>query len=700
MKQDVENRLAKEASPYLKQHASNPVDWHPWGEEALRLAREQNKPLLVSIGYSSCHWCHVMEHESFANPDIAALMNRYFVNIKIDREERPDLDEIYMNAVQALTGRGGWPLNVFLTPDLKPFFGGTYFPPDRRYPNMPSWPEIIRSLGELFHTDPERIQNNANELYNHVKTLSFLPEAKQNDWQQAFAAVTKLKEQLLRSFDPVYGGFGTAPKFPHAEDIRFLSGLAQRQNDEAAKNAATFTLEKMAHGGIYDQLAGGFHRYSTDEKWLVPHFEKMLYDNALLLPAYAEAGVLFKNDYFVSICEEIVQYLQSEMCFGSNAFYSAQDADTENEEGKFFVWEKSELLSLLDTSDKLYPVLESYFGFDGEPNFEGKAYVLHVHRSLDVVAQDLGLSLEEARERLQKACELLKQQRDKRERPFTDKKIIAAWNMMMISGLCEAGRLLQKADWVDLAQKAMDFLETNLKQGDALLRISAAALEGAGRSNSKEGFLEDHAYYVQALLDLHLATQDAVYLNKAIAAQKFLDAEFSDAEECGYFFTKANQKDVLVRTRSAFDGATPSALAIAVGNLWRLSSLTGLPAYKTRLERIFSHYAAAMNQSPRAFAKLLQIVELYQNQNEQIIVVGKSSEANWQEMKNILVSVPTRYLNLLMVDLDKPEASWKSWPSLDGKLGVTTCSAFICQDFACQAPITLPKVVAEYLSDR
>jgi uncharacterized protein YyaL (SSP411 family) len=579
--ENMANRLQSELSPYLLQHAENPVDWYAWGPDAIERARLEDKPILVSIGYSACHWCHVMAHECFENPQMAAIQNQHFINIKIDREERPDLDEIYMQAVQLLTGRGGWPLNVFLTPDLKPFFGGTYFPPTPRH-GLISWPDLLLRVADYYRTDQDKLREGQAQLWEHLKQLG---EAKSEKGPLDDLAAKKLVEQLKQSFDPGYGGFGPAPKFPHAGDLQFLLAYAQRTGDAQAKEMALFTLTQMASGGLYDQIGGGFHRYSTDARWLVPHFEKMLYDNALLLKAYVDAYLVTKNEFYREIAEQIIAYVSREMTSDEGCFYSAQDADSEGGEGAFFVWTPTELQRVLgEAADDFM----KYYGVTAVGNFEG-ATILH---RANPVSEPLPAEIIQARHQL-----LV--HRCKRSAPVTDTKILASWNGLMIAALAYAGKVLKEPSWLKMAEQAAGVIKQALWQEGVLKHVTK---DGQAKIN---GMLEDNAYLAEAFLDLFEASGKADYLSDAQALVQMAIQQFATEDGAGFYQTVKGQSDVITRSRSATDHATPAPVAVMTHVLLRLGRLTKDETLISRATQILTAHAGSLTQMPRAYVTLI-----------------------------------------------------------------------------------------------
>jgi uncharacterized protein len=584
------NHLAAETSPYLQQHKDNPVDWHPWGQDALERARREDKPILLSIGYSTCHWCHVMAHESFEDPEVAAVMNRLFVNIKVDREERPDLDQIYQTALQILTRRaGGWPLTMFLTPDQVPFFGGTYFPREPRF-GLPGFVRLMENVDQAYRNRrPDIGEQNASLL----EALSHAPPGGHPGADLAEAPIREAVTRLKANFEPVYGGYGAAPKFPRPADLEFLLDLG----DGEAGEQVLHTLRKMAEGGLNDQLGGGFFRYSVDERWAIPHFEKMLYDNGPLLGLYAEAWAVTGDPLFARTAERVVEWLEREMVSPEGLFYSALDADSEHEEGKFYVWQRDEVRRLLPPEE--YAVAGPHWGLDSTPNFENRAWHLGVDRPLGETAAALGIPAREAEARLERAGKRLFEARAGRVRPGRDDKVITGWNALMIKGLARAARRLSRPDWLAVARRAADALRGQVWQDG---RLSATWQEGRPRHN---GYLDDYAFLLDALLELIQAEYRPADLAWAGELAGALLTRFEDPERGGFWFTSHDHERLIHRTKPAFDDATPSGNGVAARALGRLGHVLGSTAYLKAAERAVRFHYPAMAGQPGACPTLL-----------------------------------------------------------------------------------------------
>jgi uncharacterized protein YyaL (SSP411 family) len=668
------NRLSRETSPYLLQHAHNPVDWYPWGEEAFEKAKNENKPILLSIGYSACHWCHVMEHESFENEKIAALMNELFVNIKVDREERPDLDEIYMNAVQMLTGRGGWPMTMFLTPDRKPFYGGTYFPPEDRQ-GMPGFPRILMGVSQAYRERPEDVQKSVSQILAALRRMS---ESQETSKHLSPAVVVDGAENIARAYDSDNGGLGQAPKFPNAGVYELFLRHYFHSKNERFLDMVIHTLTKMAQGGIYDHLGGGFHRYSVDAKWLVPHFEKMLYDNAQLVRIYANAYTISREPLFRSVVEETVGYVFREMLDPQGGFYSTQDADSEGEEGKFFVWTAEEINRVIGESEgeifcRMYDV--------GEPgNFEGKS-ILHPILTVDQARKLFRKESGEIAAIVARAKEKLFAEREKRVKPFRDEKIITAWNGLMLSGLAEAIKLSENPAWIDAAARTVEFIFRDMARDGLLLHTYKDA------QSKLLGYLDDYAFLAVGLLDLYEAVFDRTHLDRAIQLTDVLLREFWDERDGGFFFTGKSHESLISRNKPVFDASVPSGNAMATQLLLRLHHLTGDDRYRAPAEKILRSYYDAMESQPFGFAHMLCALDFYLRGAKEIVIVGSPAEPG---VKELIAQVNATYLPNKVLQLARPGAALAAIsPLLQGKSQVDgKPTAYVCQNFTCSPPVT------------
>jgi uncharacterized protein YyaL (SSP411 family) len=665
----MSNRLASEPSPYLLQHANNPVDWYPWGKEALEKARREDKPILLSVGYSACHWCHVMAHDCFEDAEVAAVMNRLFVNVKVDREERPDLDQIYQTAHQMLTQRsGGWPLTVFLTPDQTPFFAGTYFPKTPRY-QLPGFIDLMENIARAWH------ERRGDVLaQNEVVRTALAQQQPDAGLQQALtdAPLADAVRDLAKVFDPVWGGFSRAPKFPRPGELFFLLREAQRSGDAQAREMALFSLRKMASGGVVDQLGGGFCRYSVDEQWAIPHFEKMLYDNGPLLHLYADAWALTGETVFKDTAEGIVDWLLREMRAPQGGFYSALDADSEGHEGKFYVWTPDEVRTLLSPEE--YAVAAPVYGFDGPPNFENAYWNPILARPLSEVAAESGLSIETAAVRLASARAKLFAAREARVRPGCDDKQLTSWNALMIAGLVHAGRVMARPDWINAAQDAIDFLHRNLWRDGRLL---ASYKHGEARLNA---YLDDYAFLLDALLETMQAGYREADMAWACELADVLLAHFEDAGQGGFFFTSHDHEALIARPKPGYDNATPSGNGVAAFALQRLGHLLGEARYLDAATRCLRLFHAHLVQQPIAYPTLLAVLDEALVPPRVILLRGPESAVTaWAQALAPKLGAHDMML-VLPNGLKLPGALAK--PVSDRPV------AWVCSGTACQPPVT------------
>jgi uncharacterized protein YyaL (SSP411 family) len=677
------NHLIDETSPYLLQHAENPVDWYPWGEEALKKAKAEDKPILLSVGYSSCHWCHVMAHESFEDEATAQLMNDLFVNIKVDREERPDVDAIYMRAVVTLTGRGGWPLTVFLTPGGQPFFGGTYFPAESRH-GLPPFRQVLLSVSTSYRDRGEQILRSANQLAVRIASQDVEPAAP--DVELSPRTLDQALRKLSQSFDASYGGFGQAPKFPQAMVLDFLLREYFRSGNSLALRIVERSLEKMARGGIYDQLGGGFHRYSVDERWLIPHFEKMLYDNALLSRLYVRAFHATGRALYRRVAEETLEYVAREMASPEGGFYSAQDADSEGIEGKFFAWTPGEITAALGNEEG--NLLSQYFDVTERGNFEGRN-VLSVPRDPDVVAHLAGVSQEHLDDVILRGRKKLMALRERRTHPQRDEKVIASWNGLMLASFAEAARVLGDGRYREIAIRNAELLLRELHVDHQLYRILSA-----GRSKVR-GYLQDYACLVDGLLALYEATFDDQWFLKARVLVDEMIGRFKDALGAGFYDTDG--RDALItRPRDREDGALPSGNSMAADVLLRLAALTGEDTYERLAEEILTVMSDAMAQHPLALGHLLSALSFYLSPPEEIAIVGDPAG---DDGRSLLEVVYAGYRPGKVVAAGLPARTGETAvPLLAGKqMTAGRATAYVCRRFACQQPVTTPHDLAAQL---
>ena len=672
------NKLINETSPYLLQHAHNPVEWFPWGEEAFAKAKSEDKPLLVSIGYSACHWCHVMEHESFEDEAIARIMNENFVNIKVDMEERPDVDQIYMTFVQLTTGRGGWPMNVFITPDKLPFFGGTYFPPSPRF-NMPSWPQILSSISEAWRERREELLNSANDILGELRRVGVTEPSRAglsaDQMDSAF-------QSFERSFDRTNGGFGGAPKFPPSMSLEFLLRYWNRTGNENALEMVAFTARKMAEGGMYDQLGGGFHRYAVDAVWLVPHFEKMLYDNAQLIRIYLHLYQITRDEFFKRIAVDTLEYVRREMLDEAGGFYSSQDADSEGEEGKFFVWTPAEVVEILGEDDAR--IFSFYYDVSEEGNFEG-SNILHVTYSREAAARALKMDVDELDSILERSRGRLFEHREKRVKPFRDEKVLTAWNGLMLAAFAEAGAILDNSEYLEIARRTADFLLAELQSGGRLLRTWK---DGSAKLN---GYIEDYANLADGLIALYQASGELRYLTEAKRLADLMITEFWDEENGGFYFTSNDHEELIVRNKDFYDNATPSGNSAAADVLLRLAKFYGEDKYERFGVTVIRMAAPQLARYPQGFGRTLSVTEFHLSRVKEIAIVG----ARGNELASEIYATYLPASVVAMTDgegIDLPLLAERK--AVEGKP-----TAFVCENFVCQRPVTTVNELRAILSE-
>ena len=679
------NRLIEESSPYLLQHAHNPVDWYPWGPEALEAAQRDEKPILLSVGYSACHWCHVMEHESFEDEQIAALMNKHFVCIKVDREERPDIDSIYMTAVQALTGQGGWPMTVFLTPDGKPYYGGTYFPPEDRG-GLPSFPKVVLAMADAYR------QRRGDVLATSAQVLQRI-EAYTGGHRSVEPLTTDLLPQsyslLYSQFDDQHGGIGLQPKFPQPMTHEFLLRYHLRTGDPDALKMVELTLEKMAAGGIYDQLGGGFHRYSTDRLWLVPHFEKMLYDNALLVKLYLHAYQLTGKSLYSRIVEETLDYVSREMTDTTGGFYTSQDADSEGVEGKFFVWRPEESISVLGEADG--ELLNNYYGVSLRGNFEGHS-ILTARLSPTEFARQEGIPEEEFVELLAASRAALLEVRERRVKPGRDDKVLTSWNGLMLNAFAEAGATLGRADYTAAAEQNAAFLLDHLEKEGRLQRTYKD-----GRANLN-GYLEDYAFLASGLLTLHEATFESRWALKAIELGERMVDLFWDEPSQQFYDTGRDHEELVLRPREISDNPIPSGSSMAADVLLRLAVVTGESELEQRGVAAVRGARELMAGAPAGAGHWLCALDFYLSTTKEIAIVGDRGNPDTVALAS---QVFRRYLpNRVMLGRSNSDRSLVELPLLQGREAQDGgATAYVCQNYVCQLPVSDAGELAEQLSE-
>ncbi|HLS56677.1 MAG TPA: thioredoxin domain-containing protein [Zeimonas sp.] len=691
------NRLAGETSPYLLQHAGNPVDWHPWGDEALALARSSDRPILLSVGYSACHWCHVMAHECFEDEETAALMNRWFVNVKVDREERPDIDQIYQVAHQLIARRpGGWPLTMFLTPDGKPFFGGTYFPKRSRY-DLPGFDELLQRVAQVWAAQRDKLVAQGDELVRHL--ASTLPERRPSAHAVgtgggalepeaaldtlAATAPRALRDALMPSYDAAHGGFGGAPKFPQPSTLDALLRDAVATGDAAARDAVLATLTHMAEGGLYDHLGGGFCRYSTDAQWLIPHFEKMLYDNGPLLRLYAEAWQLTGEPLFRQVCEETAAWLMREMQSPQGGYYSSLDADSEGEEGRFYVWARDEVARELDGAQ--FAAFAARYGLDGPANFEGRAWHLHLARPLAEAAARAGLAEPDCARAVGAARQRLFALRETRTHPGRDDKVLTSWNAMAIDGMAFAARVFGETEWAASARRALDFVRAELWRDGRLL-----ATHKDGRSHLN-AYLDDYAFLLAAVLEtMQAGSLRADDLHFACALADVLLAQFEDPRDGGFFFTSHDHEALVLRPKSGHDGATASGNGVAVLQLQRLGHLVGEARYLQAAERALSLFAPEIGRVPHAFPTLVSALAEWRAPPAIVALTGASDALGpWR-------AALARAYRPGLVSVSLPGDATGLPPALARPAG-STPQAWVCRGPQCLPPIATMENLAAAL---
>ena len=678
------NRLIHETSPYLLQHAHNPVDWYPWGEAALTRAKQEQKPILLSIGYSACHWCHVMERESFENEEIAAVMNELFINIKVDREERPDLDEIYMNAVQIMTRQGGWPMTVFLTPDLKPFYGGTYYPPTDRY-GRPGFPKVMHAVAEAFSGQNTQVLEQADQITAHLAQMSNVVDPNHRELTEAL--MTNAFQNYRSQFDSHHGGFGNAPKFPPSMGLPFLLRYWHHSGNVNALEMVELTLEKMARGGMYDQLGGGFHRYSTDAHWLVPHFEKMLYDNAQLVVAYFEAYQATQKPFYRDIATETLDYVLREMYDAENGgFYSTQDADSEGVEGKFFVWEPNDVEDIIGEENA--EIFCEYYDITPQGNFEGEN-ILHVQTPPDIFARKLRMEVSELEALLADGKQKLFEAREKRIKPGLDDKILTSWNGIMIRGMAMGYQLTGKPEYLEACEKSAEFVLTTLSQDNGLLLRTYR--DGKSHLNA---YLEDYSYFISGLIALYEASFEPRWLTEAERLAHIMIDQFGDDAGDGFFFTGKAHETLIVQSKSAYDGATPSGASMAIHSLLRLAKHLDNSEFHDKTVETLSLYFQQMERMPSGSGQLLCELAFLLSTPKEIAIVGTKGDAKTDAM---LAALHSTYQPNKIVALSE-SADGQTLPLLTGKTQIdNAATAYVCENYVCQAPTTDVEAFVELL---
>ena len=663
------NLLSEETSPYLLQHKDNPVEWYAWNDEALKKAKDENKPIFLSVGYSSCHWCHVMAHESFENDDVAKIMNENFVNIKVDREERPDLDDIYQKVCQMSTGQGGWPLSVFLTPDQKPFYVGTYFPVLDSY-GRPGFGSLCRQLAQAWKEKPKDVGSSAEQFMSNLSKLERVSEGGKIEK----SILDEAAVNLLQVADTNFGGFGQAPKFPNAANLSFMFRYSKLSGIKKFQDFALLTLKKMAKGGIFDQIGGGFHRYSTDARWLVPHFEKMLYDNALLPPVYAEAYQITKDPFFLDVVTKTLDYVLREMTSSSRLFYSAQDADTNGEEGQTYVWKKREIESIIGDDSEIYSIF--YDVTDGG-NFEGNT-ILANNINISSLAFKFSKTEDEVKELLKRSSEKLLDVRNKRDQPGTDDKIITSWNSMMITAFTKGYRISGNEKYRNAAVNAAKYFSEQFSKHGFIHRTFKNDVP------KLNGYLDDYAYLSNSLVDVFEITSDVYFLEMAQKIANYMIEHFWNEDEKSFFFTADNHESLIVRPKNYYDLSVPSGNSVASNALLKLYHLTHDEKFLKISEKILESNGTSAAENPFAFGYLLNVMNLYLNSPTEITIVNT-------ENSEIVNSLYKKFIPegiIIPIDDNDKMTSLLKYPFFEGKEFSDKTSVMICKNFSCSLPMS------------
>jgi len=687
-----QNKLAGESSPYLLQHANNPVNWYPWGDEAFAKAKQEDKPVLVSIGYATCHWCHVMAHESFEDKEIARLMNEAFVNIKVDREERPDIDNTYMLVCQMLTGSGGWPLNVFLTPDKKPFYAATYIPREGRQ-GRPGMRELIPRLSQLWNKEREKILKSTDQIVDAFQQSNTFEKGNSLDK----TILDKAYQQFEGQFDDTYGGFGSSPKFPSPHNLMFLLRYAQHNPDSSAVAMVEQTLTKMRRGGLFDQVGLGFHRYSTDRKWLLPHFEKMLYDQAMMLLAYTEGWQLTRNTLFKETADELATYLARKLQDKKGGFYSAEDADSEGEEGKFYVWSISEIREVLTPAEAELAI--EVFNLTEKGNYHDEATgqrtgknIPHLTKSFSELAHERNMEQQKLEGTIESIRKKLLAARQERPHPLLDDKILTDWNGLIIAALAKAGRVFQNDKYTALGEKCWDFISSHMIKDNQMLyhryRNGDVAIEGHA---------DDYAFVIWGLIELYESTFKSEYLQAAINLNEQFITQFWDKENGGFYFTSQKAEKLLGRKKEIYDGALPSSNSIAMMNLLRLGRMTGNTDWEQMAAEAQKLFARDITKAPTSFGAALQSVEFARGRSQEIIIAGTKEAPDTKEM---LRKINNRFLPGAVILLNDPADDHIQKLVIyltDYKMQKNQATAYVCQNYSCELPTTDPQEMMDLI---
>jgi len=693
--QEYQNRLAKSLSPYLLQHASNPVDWYPWSEEAFQKAKKENKPIFLSIGYSTCHWCHVMEHESFEDSTVAELMNKNFISIKVDREEMPEVDHLYMSVCQAMTGRGGWPLTIIMTPDKEPFFAGTYFPKTGRG-NRPGMLQLIPSLANAWDTKQNEISKTTEKIREFlIKTNS---SSIKEEWEENM--IREAYTQNARRYDPDFGGFGRSPKFPSPHNLIFLLRYSKIYNDTTALRMVETTLQHMRRGGMYDHVGLGFHRYSTDNRWFLPHFEKMLYDQAMLAMAYLEAFQYTQDNQYAKVAREIFTYVLRDMTDKEGGFYSAEDADSEGEEGKFYVWDKKELIDILgqDSGEKLAEI----YGFKVEGNFQDEASgknngknIPHYAIKIEKLSKKFNMSKNNFEKFIIEQRNKLFDARKSRVHPLKDDKILTDWNGLMIAALALGGQALNEPKYTAAAEKATKFILKKLRNDNG--RLNKRYRKGV---SGLPAHLDDYAFMVWGLLNLYEATFDIDYLKEAIELTDIMKSDFFDENNGGFFIGSDKSEKLMIRVKDSYDGAIPSGNSVAAMNLVRINRFTGDPKWIDILDKTFRSFTDGAKQSPIGFTHMLSAYMFDIKESKEILIVGEKNDDKTKVIINKMHSLyfPNRILLFKDTAKNKDITKLAPWTKEQGSVDKKT-TIYICKNFVCNLPTTRLNIALNYLNE-
>jgi uncharacterized protein YyaL (SSP411 family) len=681
------NRLINESSPYLLQHAHNPVDWYPWGDEAFEQAKKEDKPIFLSIGYSTCHWCHVMERESFENEQIAEIMNEHFISIKVDREQRPDVDQVYMNSVQLMTGSGGWPLSVFLTPDGKPFYGGTYFPPKDSY-GRPGFDRLLLAIADAWKNKRQELVNSAGNLSELLKS----PAGPVEKMKLSPQILTDAFQYFQGSFDAANGGFGSAPKFPQPTNLSMLLGYWYRTGDEESLQMVEKTLDAMAKGGIYDHVGGGFHRYATDASWLIPHFEKMLYDQALLSKAYLQTYRITGNKKYAEISKEIFNYVLRDMTDPKGGFYSAEDADSEGKEGTFYIWEPKQIASVLDKEQA--SLFNAFYGVTEKGNFEEGKTILNIKTSIEKLGKKFNKNHKEIENIITKARVKFFQSHQKRIRPHRDDKVITGWNGLMISSLAYGGAALQEEKYIEAAKHSAEFILSTLYKEGRLMRYYRN-----GRVIEK-AFLDDYAFMMLGLLDLYEASFDTKWLIEAKKLSEEMIELFADNENGGFFLTGKDGEKLITRTKPSSDGAVPSGNSIAALALLKLGRLTMNQHFSEQGGKVLEFFSSQLKKAPAYSAAMLTALDFRLGPTQEIVISGNVEATDTKQMLKLIHSKFLPNAVVLLHEQDKKGTAIeriipfvKNQTTLDGK-----ATAYVCENYVCNRPVNKIKDLKEIIS--